>query len=336
VYKESLRAPAGGIVASMMAGLCPRCGGSQLRQIEPGEFECASLIDMSHLAPGGMMHAHRLCGHRFQLGSSSSVPCAIPGCGFDSVATCQGGCSRRLCFQHTGSGTTICRDCAQQRADATVQRQRERDAAAAKKFEQTRQRVVDVLKLSNEPREVAEALTSAVVADDDRPLVTVEECRDAWVRIAAAGLAGAPTHELTTTVGSKSWICLSMQWPVPSYDPGWLWRERDRDARIDLWGPLSPSSETPEPILLDGSGTAYRPDEDWDGRRLDAWRWRSERLVVVGREAKFRTRVSGTAFGMRIRSATRSVVDGRVVRKVEPAASSYRAAVASVLRSGVA
>src|ERR1035438_1798756 len=149
----------------------------------------------------------------------------------------------------------------------------------------------------------------------------------------AAGLAGAPTHELTTAVGSKTSICLSMQWPNPSYDPGWLWRERDRDTRMDLWGPLSQSSETRKPIWLDASGTAYRPDRDWDGRRLDAWRWRSERLVVVAREATFRTSASGTALGMRIRSATRSVVDGRVVRQVEPAASSYRDAVASVLRS---
>jgi hypothetical protein len=316
-----------------MMALCPRCGGSQLRQIAPGVFECASLIDISHPAPGGMMHGHIPCEHRFQLGSSSSVPCAIPGCGFDSVATCQGGCNRRLCFKHAGSGTTICRDCAQQRADAAVQRQRERDAAAAEQFEQTRQRVVAVLKVSNDPQEVAEALTSAEVAEDDRPLVTVEECRDAWVRIVAAGLAGAPTHELTTAVGSKSWICLTMQLPVPPYDPGWLWRERDRDARVDLWGPLSRSSETPEPIWLDGSGTVYRPDEGWRGGRLDAWRWRSERPVVVGRKASFRTTASGTAFGMRIRSATRSIVEGQVVTKVEPAASAYRAAVASVLRS---
>jgi hypothetical protein len=284
----------------MTARLCPRCGGLQLRQIAPGVFECMSLIDISHPTPGGMMHGHIPCGHRFQLGSSSSVPCG-----------------------------------AQQRADAAAQRQRERDAAAAK-FEQTRQRIVDVLKLSNDSREVAEALASAVVAENDPPLVTVEECRDAWVRIVAAGLAGAPTHELTTAVGSKSWICLTMQWPVPAYDPGWLWRERDRDARVDLWGPLSRSSEMPEPVWLDGSGTAYRPDSDWDGGRLDACRWRSERPVVVGREARFRTRASGTGFGMRIRSARRSLVDGRVVTKVEPAASSYSAAVASVLGSGMA
>jgi hypothetical protein len=166
--------------------------------------------------------------------------------------------------------------------------------------------------------------------------VTVEECRDAWVRIVAADLVGAPTHELTTALGSKSWICLSGQWPVPAYDPGWLWRERDQDARMDLWGPLGQPSETRDPTWLDGSGTAYRPDRAFDGCRLDAWRWRSERLVILSRGARFRTRASGTAFGMRIRRATRSVVDGRVVTKAEPAASSYRTAMASVLRSGIA
>jgi hypothetical protein len=322
-----------GIVA-LMTALCPECGGSQLRQIAPGAFECVSLIDISHPSPGGMMHGHIRCGHRFQVGSLLSGPCAMPDCGFDSIATCQGGCRRRLCLKHADSGPTTCSDCAQKRADAATQQQRERDAAAAEEFEETRQRVLAVLEVSNDPREVAEALTSAVVAKDDRPLVTVDECRDAWIRIVAAGLAGAPTHELTTAVGSKTWICLSMQWPVPVYDPGWLWHERRRDARVDLWEPLSRSSETREPTWLDGSGTVYRPSGAFD-TKLDAWGWRSKCLVVVAREGRFRTRASGTAFGLRIRSATRSLVDGRVVTKDEPAASAYRAAVASVLRSGI-
>jgi hypothetical protein len=308
----------------MTGMLCPQCGGSQLRQVVPGVFECASLIDISHPAPGGMMHGHIPCGHRFQIGSLSSGPCAIPDCGLDSIATCQGGCRRRLCLKHAGSGPTICSDCAQKRADA----------AAAKEFEETRQRVLAVLEVSNDPREVAEALTSAVVAKDDRPLVTVDECRDAWVPIVAAGLAGAPTHELTTAVGSKTWICLSMQWPVPVYDPGWLWHERGRDARVDLWEPPSRSSEMREPTWLDGSGTVYRPNGAFD-TQLDARGWQSKCLVVVAREGRFRTRASGTALGMRIRSARRSLVGGRVVRKVEPTAASYNATVASVLRSGM-
>jgi hypothetical protein len=52
-----------------MGVICPRCGGKQIRQVTPGEFECVTPLP-GGLAPpvAGQIHPMRPCSHRFQIG----------------------------------------------------------------------------------------------------------------------------------------------------------------------------------------------------------------------------------------------------------------------------
>jgi len=53
-----------------MGAICPSCGGKQIRQVTPGEFECVTPLP-GGLAPpvAGQIHPMRPCSHRFQVGT---------------------------------------------------------------------------------------------------------------------------------------------------------------------------------------------------------------------------------------------------------------------------
>lgn len=109
---------------------CPQCGGSELRQITPGFFECVSQVQVGAIPPG--VHGNREhlpvpgpCGHRFQVGGSGgpAEPCH---CGRDSIGACRD-CSRRLCGLHgTNEGEFLCAECIGKRRDRADLERRER------------------------------------------------------------------------------------------------------------------------------------------------------------------------------------------------------------------
>lgn len=113
-----------------MSTSCPQCGGSDLRQITPGFFECVSQVQVGAIPPG--VHGNREylpvpgpCGHRFQVGGGSgqAEPCA---CGRDSIGACRD-CNRRLCGLHgTDGGEFLCAGCIGKRQDRAEQERHER------------------------------------------------------------------------------------------------------------------------------------------------------------------------------------------------------------------
>jgi hypothetical protein len=142
---------------------CSRCGHPVLetssRQLSPGLFECTSLIDMSHPGgPGGQwIHGARPCGHRFQSGHASGIPCAVSGCGFDSLATCQGGCGRRLCYAHAN----VCPSCRREqgkRKEAETAALRAAEEEAANGVRRAASAVAHILRTSDDARELGETM----------------------------------------------------------------------------------------------------------------------------------------------------------------------------------
>lgn len=92
---------------------CPHCGGRQLLQITPSEFECVTPHpDRLAPGPGGFMPM-RPCTHRFQVATGTQTPLCF--CGRESIGTCQG-CEQRLCGLHgSGDSAFLCAECTRQR-----------------------------------------------------------------------------------------------------------------------------------------------------------------------------------------------------------------------------
>lgn len=100
-----------------MAGVtCPYCGGNQVRQITPGEFECVTPHPAGLVPPGpGGFAPMRPCTHRFQIATTvRTAPCS---CGRESIGKCND-CGKFLCGLHgTGSGEFLCAGCQQARQE---------------------------------------------------------------------------------------------------------------------------------------------------------------------------------------------------------------------------
>ncbi len=111
---------------------CPNCGGTRVRQITPGFFECESAIDAS--IPPGMagnptwLHGSRPCGHRFQVATAVTTEhCA---CGRQSIGRCQD-CSQPLCGLHgTTGGAFLCGRCFRRRDEQAEAERLSRHEAA--------------------------------------------------------------------------------------------------------------------------------------------------------------------------------------------------------------
>ena len=180
-----------------MTRACPRCGGTDLRQITPGFVECRSEVVAGAMPPGLHGHTvhvpvHEPCGHRFQTAASwDAEPCAL--CGRDSIGRCQR-CSRRICgLDGTTSGPFLCRACVSEEG-----LRREREAADAQ------------AKVEADVEGVNAALAESVDAEETvrlirlhGPTITSEAAKVAWVRAAASGCV-QPTHDLATVVGRTS------------------------------------------------------------------------------------------------------------------------------------
>lgn len=117
----------------LMAISCPQCGGTDLRQITPGFFECVSQVQVGAIPPG--VHGNREympvpgpCGHRFQVSSPGQTE--LCSCGRDLIGACKD-CGRRLCGLHgTREGEFLCRDCIGRRKERAETKWREQYEAA--------------------------------------------------------------------------------------------------------------------------------------------------------------------------------------------------------------
>jgi hypothetical protein len=207
---------------------CPKCGGSQIRQITPGYFECSSQVVKGVLQlPTGPMPAVGACGHHFQTGtiSASFPPC---GCGRDSIGNCAE-CARRLCGLHgTTSGPFLCRECLDARA--------QRKAAEANAAQAQAQAAAASEQAALESRQAALSTKLAAAHDVEEivKLITANEAeltdaasKSAWVRLAGSGSID-PTSDIVTAVGKEHFLRVG-NWCMAD-DPGWGWRETGRTS----------------------------------------------------------------------------------------------------------
>lgn len=213
-----------------MINSCPKCGGSQIRQITPGYFECSTQVVMGVLQlPAGPMPAVQACGHRFQTGttSASSSPC---WCGRDSIGSCTD-CARRLCGLHgTTSGSFLCGDCvnahAQRKVDEADAARAQAQAAAASEQTALESRQAALSARLAAAHDLAEIAT--LITDNEADL-TDATSQGAWARLADSGTI-EPTHDIVTAVGREHFLrvgnfCMAS-------DPGWGWRET---GRVNGW-----------------------------------------------------------------------------------------------------
>lgn len=180
---------------------CPRCGGAETLEISPGYFECQSTEfygvvppELSGL-PGPIPH-HGVCGHRYQVATATDrTPCEVPGCGRDSVGTCQGGCERRLCgLCGSSRGSFVCADCIAEHKLRVDERERaRRDAESREAAEHARSLVELSRAIASEPdpENLVELLSKG------SPGLDFDACWTAWSKIANATLL-PPTNELVT------------------------------------------------------------------------------------------------------------------------------------------
>jgi hypothetical protein len=176
---------------------CPQCGGSRVRPITPGYYECLEDVVIGGVPPEvtGLPHHIpdlRPCGARFHVGAAgASVPCAF--CGLDSIGTCEGGCERRLCGNHgTAKPPFLCREC-------IVRRQAESDRAERERVE------ARVLAHKRELEEISERLDSAESPTEIAELVRrggaglgAEALGAAWKRLIDGGSLGPPPYDVVT------------------------------------------------------------------------------------------------------------------------------------------
>lgn len=276
---------------------CPVCGGSDVRQITPGFFECTSQIDVS-VPPGlfgnpTLIGGSHVCGHHFQDGTSTaSPPCGIPGCGRDSIGTCQGGCGRRLCGLHgPPAGSFICEACQVEREREDARRRDLADAEARAAADERRAEVAEKLSACQDAREAAGVLNAHVAE------VAAADCRATWVRLATSG-AVAPTHEIVKVEGHPTLVGFL------KFEVRGSWSESP-EGRSDLW--CAPDAgyhprghgASGFDVLLDAEGSL------WRSRRSDVElsiydRNSREHQLILPKGSPFKTRRGSRDIGHRI------------------------------------
>lgn len=175
-----------------MRQACPRCGGSEVRQITPGYFECQSFVLDGVIPPTpgnpAPTPAHRVCGYRFQVSSNPTELCA---CGRQSIGNCQD-CARPLCGLHgTQAGLFLCAACVAARREREVRDQ----AAASAKEAPERETANEILRTSPDPAELVRVITTYAAR-----ALTRSACQQAWARLAASGYI-EPNCALVTLLG---------------------------------------------------------------------------------------------------------------------------------------
>jgi hypothetical protein len=245
---------------------CPRCGGSQLEQAEPGMLVCRTPIQVGGIPPGAHGQPHPVaifepCGTRFQVAPTATtpIPCDLPRCGLDSVGTCQGDCGRRVCFRHTGGGSTvICPDCSQ----AIAQKAAERKATATAERAHMLKQIGAVLKCSNDPLEVADTLTA-----HEELLASVrwrDDCRETWSRLVDV-LALTPPYEYVQVQGRRR-LFSSPSWSEKPGSRVGVWLAPAVGTFSGVWtGPREMPPETGFDLFLGRDGRLCCRDR---GRRI--------------------------------------------------------------------
>jgi hypothetical protein len=224
---------------------------------------------MSHPGgPGGQwVHGARRCGQRFQSGHAPGVPCTVTGCGFDSLATCQGGCRRRVCYAHAG----VCPWCQAERA-ARVRQREEAEAAA-------RRAAVDKANAALRNAVSIIEVRDCLVQHEAEPTPTtyLSVWRDLVVQTVVPDVHFVAIRE-RTGFDYSSWRHAFWRFVEESRAPGWsAGEDRWLDSEGTLYGPRSQRHH----MLFGGSSTvalqanaAFLPRRsrgEWisDGRTVD-------------------------------------------------------------------
>lgn len=310
-----------------MINTCPKCGGSNLRPITPGYFECLSPVTVGVIQhPGGMgpMPAVAECGHHFQTGATSaSGPC---GCGRDSIGSCTD-CGRRLCGLHgTTKGPFLCAECFNARhqrevAYAGAAAEQARAAAAQKEQDRAARRnsMTARLAVTQNPHEIA-----ALVIENEAD-ITDEASRDAWVRLVNSGIID-PTHDIVTAVGRQHLLVVGNFCNAP--DPGWGWRET---GRVNAW---CAHDDTAPDRWLEANGRLWLPDRSSGGGALTAGQGERNHIALL-RGRPFIVSKSPGSFGLVHYAGSvspRSAVGG-VVLSESAGGIGHARTVASILRT---
>ncbi len=163
-----------------MGVICPHCGGKQIRQITPGEFECVTPhpAGLAPPWPGGFT-PFRPCTHRFQIATATRTE--LCACGRESIGQCNQ-CGKRLCGLHgTEGGEFLCSVCQQQR-------QEQRFAREAEEERDRRAGLIDF-------RELVHKAGGTLNGDEDHSSAKVPFSR-VWDRVAKAILELNPSADI--------------------------------------------------------------------------------------------------------------------------------------------
>lgn len=100
---------------------CPRCGGTNRKQIAPGYFVCTTIVERRMPEPDPRFGPFRLqrneCGYEYQEPTSAST-FGVCECGMGAIALCKQ-CGRTLCGNHIAeqSPAVLCQLCAADRQE---------------------------------------------------------------------------------------------------------------------------------------------------------------------------------------------------------------------------
>lgn len=177
---------------------CPECGGTVLKPIAPGYWECQTTLRGTIGLPVGPkgelvpVDSSGICGNRFQTGVTGSVG-ATCSCGTFAIGLCRS-CSSPICGDHSKlfTGQRLCHACWNTEYAKTP------EAIQQSEHEEEKSRADAVIARSADPDELANAIVTRYW-DWDTDILALER---AWVRyIRSAQLL--PTHEIVeiSTVG---------------------------------------------------------------------------------------------------------------------------------------
>jgi hypothetical protein len=300
-----------------VAATCPKCGGSEVRQLTPNYYECLGqvLIGVAPPEVTGVPHPvphYRPCGARFQVGEPASTQKCY-ACGLDSIGACEN-CERRLCGRHGAStGAFLCRGCFDRRA---ADEEKARAAASRDKKSAEQKLRTDasaILAQSDDLTEIA-----AAIRRNER-YIEVGDCREAWKRL-------VKTFEL-----EPEYDCIEIEGRGSLFYP---WHEVSQ-SRVVVWraegvGRILNHVDRPGKSDIDVFLAA-------DGRH-----WRSsggEVLLMQQQYTSWRERLilpRGASFRTKRREHRRFVPSGRQIIRAgnssgEEAPTDYPRAVAEIL-----
>jgi hypothetical protein len=314
-----------------MTVVCPKCGQMESRQITPVLFECEAEVQTGWFdAPpevtgmGFERHAtYGPCGHRFQVGGENAPPCEVPGCGRDSVGTCQGPCGRRLCgLCGAPRGSFMCASCVKANAAEQHRITRERQEAEERRREEQARELTERRRVADEELAHASGPEEIIdVLERQAELVSKEVCEAAWLRLLES-TATVPAHEIATVKGRGHFLICGWQG-----DPGWNWHERGK--REDAW--FAPESNT----YLDRKGWTWQPCSGLLLGEPNPFMSGEKNWVGLPRGARFRTLIGLHYWGLILlpNAPGRTPAIGHSLSRFELPGHRYAAAMAEILRS---